>query len=227
MKTAVGGPDFVSACSTRLDTVFRSVEAYYTGRLGAYGATPLGVDWTCQATQWLRFVQLLKICNFDTAVSLNDLGCGYGELATFLHQRYPKASVDYFGIDLSSAMVQRARRRHRCDPATRFAVGRTCRRQADYSVASGVMNVMLRCPIPLWEDFVRNILVDMHRHSRRGFAVNFCVSRRPDLRDDELYCSDPEPWVRYCEDELDCAVEVIAEYGLREYTLLVRRESWL
>lgn len=225
MKVGAGRSDPDSDCSAGLDDVFRSVEAYYTGKLTEYGATPLGVDWSCQATQWLRFVQLLRLCSFDTPVSLNDLGCGYGELATFLHQHYPQATVDYLGTDLSPAMVRRARRRHRGDSATRFGVGRTCRRPADYSVASGIMNVMLGYPVPLWEDFVRNILLDMHRHSRRGFAVNFCVSRRAELQADELYCSDPEPWVRYCEAELGCSVEVVSNYGLPEYTLLIRRAS--
>lgn len=216
-----------SGCPVQLDGIFRSVAAYYTGKLAEHGTTPLGVDWSCQATQWMRFVQLLKLCRFDDPVSLNDLGCGYGELASFLRQRYPQARIDYLGIDLSPAMVRRARRRHRGQPTTRFDVGRNCQRQADYSVASGIMNVMLGFPLPLWEDFVRRILLDMYRSSRRGFAVNFCISRRSDLRPDELYCSPPDPWVRYCEDELGCSVEVITDYGLREYTLLIRRDAEL
>ena len=203
---------------------FAVLRTYYTGKLTEYGATPLGVDWSCQATQWLRFVQLLRICSFDTPVSLNDLGCGYGELATFLHQRYPQATVDYLGIDLSPAMVRRARRRHRGDPATRFGVGRTCQRPADYSVASGIMNVIWVFRFALGRLRAR-ILLDMHCHSRQGFAVNFCVSRRAELQADELYCSDPEPWVRYCEAELGCSVEVVSNYGLPEYTLLIRRAS--
>jgi SAM-dependent methyltransferase len=208
-----------------LDGVFRGVEAYYTGKLTEYGATPLGVDWSCQATQWLRFVQLLKLCDFDTALSLNDLGCGYGELAAFLHMRYPQASIDYLGIDLSPAMVRSARRRHRGEPGTRFAVGRTCKRQADYTVASGIMNVMLGYPLAVWESFLRDILIDMHRNSLRGFAVNFCLSRRSDVPADQLYCSDPGPWVRFCQAELGGSVEVVNDYGLREFTLLVRRKA--
>jgi SAM-dependent methyltransferase len=203
--------------------MFRSVETYYTAKLDKYGTSPQGVDWSCQATQWLRFVQLLKACDFATAFSLNDLGCGYGELASFLHQRYPQASIDYLGIDLSSAMVQRARRRHRRDASTRFTVGRTCKRQADYTVASGIMNVMLGYPVPIWESFLRDILVEMHHGSLRAFAVNFCSARRPDVSPDELYCSDPAPWVRYCEEELSCSVEIVRDYGLREFTLFARK----
>jgi SAM-dependent methyltransferase len=207
--------------------VFRSVESYYTAKLIEYGASPLGVDWSCQATQWLRFVQLVKVCDFDAAFSLNDLGCGYGELAAFLPRRYPRARIDYLGIDLSPAMVRRARRRHRGETATRFAVGRTCQRQADYSVASGIMNVMLGYPVSLWESFLRGILLDMHRMSRRGFAVNFFASLPPGVPADQLYCSDPGPWVRYCTDEFGGSVEVLTDYGLREFTLLVRREAAL
>lgn len=216
--------ELASAGPAGLDRVFLGVEGYYTGKVKEHGATPLGVDWTCQATQWLRFVQLLKLCSFDTAVALNDLGCGYGELAVFLRQRHPAARVDYLGIDLSPVMVQRARRRHRGDPATRFAIGRTCRRLADYSVASGIMNVMLGFSVAVWEAYVRGILLDMHRSSLRGFAVNFCESRRADLRPDELYCSAPDPWVRHCEAELGCSVEIVRDYGLREFTLLAYRE---
>jgi SAM-dependent methyltransferase len=220
----------VRGCDPRLselDGVFRSVESYYTAKLNEFGASPLGVDWSCQATQWLRFVQLLKVCAFDTAFSLNDLGCGYGELAAFIPRRYPRANVDYLGIDLSPAMVRSARRRHRGEPATRFTVGRTCLRQADYSVASGIMNVMLGYPLPLWEGFLRGILADMHRMSRLGFAVNFFASLPPGVTADQLYCSDPDPWVRYCEEELKSSVEVLTDYGLREFTLLVRREVTL
>ena len=224
MTTAAGRRDTGPARPPELDGVYRSVEAYYTGKLIKHGASPLGVDWSCQATQWLRFVQLLKLCSFDAAFSLNDLGCGYGELAAFLRWRYPQTNVDYLGIDLSPAMVRCARRRHRREPATRFVVGRACPRQADYTVASGIMNVMRGYPVPLWEGFLRATLVDMHRASRRGFAVNFCAPQRPDLPPNQLYCCEPEPWVRYCVDELGCAVEVVDGYGLLEFTLLARRE---
>ena len=92
--------------------VYSDIEAYYSARVAQYGATPMGVDWSCQATQSLRFVQLLKVCDFSAAFSLNDIGCGYGALAAFLAVRHPKSKIDYLGVDLSRAMIERARRRH-------------------------------------------------------------------------------------------------------------------
>ena len=205
-----------------LDEVCTRVEAYYAAKLARHGATARGVDWSCTATQWLRFVQLLKVCSFDAPFSLIDLGCGYGALATFLADRYPRASIDYLGIDLSPAMVGRARRRHRGKPGMRFAVGRNCAEQADYVVASGIMNVMVGYSLPVWEGFVRAMLLDLYRMSRRGFAVNFLSAPSPDAPPEQLYCPAPATWVDYCRDEFGGTVEVLDSYGMREFTLLVR-----
>jgi SAM-dependent methyltransferase len=202
------------------DALCAGVEAYYAGKLARYGATPPGVDWSCEATQQLRFVKLLAVCDLSAALSLNDLGCGYGALASFLAAYHPAAEVDYLGIDLSRAMVQRARRRFRRRPGVQFVVGRGCPRVADYTMASGIMNVRLTQPLAVWEAYVRTILAGMHRASRRGFAVNFLTRPAPGAPADQLYCPDPSTWARFCADDLGCRVEVLRDYGLRECTLL-------
>lgn len=212
---ALQGPAFDALCV--------DVETYYAGRLARYGAIPLGVDWSCQATQQLRFVKLLAVCDFTAAFSLNDLGCGYGALAAFLAARYPAAQIDYLGIDLSRAMVHRARRRYRRLPGVQFVVARGCPRVADYALACGIMHVKLTQPMTTWEAYVRAILADLHRGSRRGFAVNFLTRPAPGAPADQLYCPDPSMWERFCAEELGCSVEMLEDYGLRECTLLAWR----
>ena len=95
-----------------LEPVRARIEAYYGDKVARHGATPRGVDWTCVPTQELRFVQLLSLCDFSRPFSLNDLGCGYGALTGFISLFHPQAEVDYLGVDLSRAMIRRARRRH-------------------------------------------------------------------------------------------------------------------
>jgi SAM-dependent methyltransferase len=206
--------------------MYASIEAYYSARVAKYGATPLGVDWSCQATQSLRFVQLLKICDFAAPFTLNDIGCGYGALAAFLAMRYSEAKIDYLGLDLSRAMVSRARRRF-SRPDCRFVVGTASPRNADYSVASGIMNVNCNYSRAIWEGFVATTLREMRRTSRLGFSVNFLsdaarAKTSPDGPVESLYRTSPEPWIRYCERDLGCSVETIDNYGMREFTLLVR-----
>jgi SAM-dependent methyltransferase len=205
-----------------LDSVCTDVEAYYAAKLARHGAIPLGVDWSCTATQWLRFVQLLRICPSDSPCSLIDLGCGYGALATFLAEHRPRTDVGYLGIDLSSEMVRRGRRRHRGNSKVRFVVGRNVLQPVDYVVASGIMNVMLDFPLPTWERFVRTMLFDMHRMSKFGFAVNFLKRSGQRSQPGQLYCTTAGRWARFCEQELGRSVEILDDYGMREFTLLAR-----
>jgi hypothetical protein len=120
-------------------------------------------------------------------------------------------------------MVRRAQRqwKHRTD--ARFVAGATSPRVADYSIASGIFNVKLREPLDRWTSFVARTLADMAATSRRGFAANFMAARDRDAAAElELYRSAPAAWIDYCERTLGGSVELVAEYGLREFTLLVR-----
>lgn len=202
------------------------VARYYTGTLAEHGPTPRGVDWSCRPTQELRFVQLLRLCDFREAFSLNDVGCGYGALLGFIRRRHPEAQVDYHGTDLSEDMVNEARRLLARQPRRRhaqFSVADACPRSADYSVASGIFNVRLDESEAAWEEFVRDTLRAMASSSRRGFAVNFLASLPAGVAGiPQLYRTTPAEWVAWCERSLGGQVTALDRYGMREFTLLVR-----
>jgi SAM-dependent methyltransferase len=209
-----------------------SVERYYTAKVCRYGATAQGVDWNSALSQRLRFVQLLKlVTDWSQPLSLHDLGCGYGALLDHLADRHADAAVRYIGSDVSAEMIRRARRQRRPprgDHPPDFIVATAQPPDADYSVASGIFNVKLEHPVPAWEQHVASTLAALSAASRKGFAVNFmapqALAARPGAAA-SLYGPPPEHWVAYSRDVLGCAVEVIAGYGLPEYTLLARRAS--
>lgn len=207
----------------RSNETLAAVARYYDGRVREFGATPWGVDWTCELTQKLRFIQLLKIAGRRRRFSLNDLGCGYGALLPFVRERYGRGAVDYFGADIVPAMVEHAAREHAHDPFASFAAGSQLARTADFSVASGLFNVQLGFPTRAWHEFVEDTLGELRRASRRGFAVNFILPPQPGLEPLEgLYRTQPQAWVEFCQRALGAEVEVVRDYGLREFTLLVR-----
>lgn len=197
---------------------------YYTQKILTHGASAPGVDWTCQPTQQLRFVQLLKLCDFKQPFSLNDVGCGYGALLAFMGKRYRGLKLDYLGTDLSQAMIDQAQTSTTPSASARFMVTGEIPRVADYSVASGIFNVRLKQSTARWELFIMQTLAGMHAASRIGFAVNFLAPAGPDMLPiPELYRTAPEPWITHCQREFGAAVELIQGYGMREFTLLVRR----
>ena len=201
-----------------------AVSAYYSGTLQRFGAMPLGVDWPNRLNQELRLVQLLKVCDLSAPRSLNDVGCGYGALRTLLSRRHRRAQIDLLGTDVSLAMFGAARRRwrHRADCAFEVAEGAV--RLADYSLASGIFNVKLACPLPEWEALVAGTLVNLKRHSRLGYAVNFIAPPAPgQASPPELYRPAAERWLDHIADtQAGAEVTLLRGYGLPEYTLLVR-----
>jgi SAM-dependent methyltransferase len=198
------------------------VREYYSGTLQRHGTTPLGVDWPNVVSQYLRFVQLLKLCRFGQPFSLNDFGCGYGALLEFLAMRHADAAVTYRGIDISPGMVGAARARWAGNTRAVFAEGSQCGALADYSVASGTLNVRLGRPVAEWEAYLEAILGDLDASSRIGFAVNFMLPHDEAPTEAGLYRTAPERWTPFC--ERFGRVELITGYGLREFTLLVRKK---
>ena len=206
-----------------LADVHAAINKYYTAKVRKFGATPYGVDWTCLPTQEMRFVQLLKLCDFAAPFSLNDVGCGYGALVSYLDARHADCAIDYLGLDLSPDMLRQARRLWRDRPNVTFAQGATSPRQADYSLASGIFNVQQDQPREIWEMFVATTLHHLQRTSRRGFAVNFMRAPGPGRKERAgLYSTEPERWASYCRGTFGAATQMIENYGLREFTLIAR-----
>jgi len=201
-----------------------AIARYYDGRAREFGATPWGVDWTCELTQDLRFMQLMKIAGRHRSYSVNDLGCGYGALLRFLRTRVGQG-VDYAGSDVAPTMIELARSLWQDDLSSQFVLSASLPRLADYSVASGVFNVQLGFSEMLWKRFVSDTLDELHRASTIGFAVNFVSPPRPDVTEplQGLYRTRPEPWIAHCRHQFDADVTLIENYGLREFTLLVRK----
>src|SRR4029077_5481522 len=66
------------------DRLVTRAATYYARKLAEHGATPKGVDWNTKESQDLRFQQLLRVCEGERSIELNDYGCGYGALAEYL-----------------------------------------------------------------------------------------------------------------------------------------------
>ena len=134
------------------DGILEKVSRYYSGKLEAHGATARGVDWNSTESQRMRFVQLLKICDCHVPFSINDYGCGYGALVDHLSEG--GYSFRYFGFDISSQMIAKAREFHSAMSQVSFLSEASALAPADYTVASGIFNVKLEASSTEWERYV-------------------------------------------------------------------------
>ena len=198
------------------------VANYYAAKLGIHGASPQGVDWNGEAGQVLRFEQLFKLLPNNCRFSLNDLGCGYGALHDFLTAK--SLSFSYLGIDVSDNMIDVAKKRFQHENQARFIVSSEPDQIADYSIASGIFNVCMRYAKDDWQFYIETVLDVMNINSRYGFAFN-CLTSYSDknkMRDD-LYYADPCLFFDLCKRKYSSNVALIHDYGLYEFTILVRK----
>lgn len=205
------------------DTILHEVADYYSSKLAEHGESPQGVDWNGEESQMLRFIQLCRIIHADAPFSLNDLGCGYGALLDYLAGQY--RSFDYTGIDVSADMIAAASARYAAQPHARFITASEPDKPADYGIASGIFNVRLGRDDAEWQDYFEATLDVLDRTSTRGFAFN-CLTAYSDADKmrDYLYYADPCRLFDLCKRRYSRHVALLHDYGLYEFTILVRKD---
>jgi len=203
-------------------TALDEVERYYSAKLQQHGATARGVDWSSEASQETRFEQLARIIDRGEPFTLNDLGCGYGALFDYLAARF--RDFAYRGVDVSEPMIRAAAERHPGEARAAFSVGARCPGTADFSVASGIFNVRLNADPTLWGRHVEETLDHLHAVSVHGFAFNSLTSYSDaDKMRPDLYYADPCRLFDHCKRRYSGRVALLHDYGLWEFTILVRK----
>ncbi len=198
---------------------FQELDRYFERTLADHGPSARGVDWPSAESQQLRFEQLLEIRGGRARFSLNDYGCGYGAL--FDHLAESGLEVDYRGFDLSERMIALARESH---PGAEWVTREADLRPADLTIASGVFNLKLEVEPEEWRKYVLETLAALDRLSVMGFAFNMLTSYsdRPLMRP-ELYYGDPSFFFDVCKRRYSRNVALLHDYGLYEWTILVRK----
>jgi SAM-dependent methyltransferase len=202
----------------------RRVAAYYAGKLREHGATFQGVDWNSDASQRLRFEQFMRIVPAGERFSVLDWGCGYGALAEFLDAR--GADFDYLGYDVAPEMVEAARARLGVRDRLAFTADRDELEPADVTVASGIFNVLADTGRDAWQEYTLRTIGELATLSRRGLAFNMLTSYSdPERMVDRLYYGDPAFYFDWCKRHLSRNVALLHDYGLYEFTILLRFDA--
>ena len=203
---------------------FASLDSYFERTLRDHGATARGVDWNSPESQELRFGQLLKVCEDRGPFSIVDYGCGYGALVGYLREL--GYDFSYQGFDVSERMLAHARELYGGDDAVEFVGHADDLRAADYCVASGVFNLRMDVDGDAWRDYVLETIGSLSSLGTRGFAFNMLTkySDPPRMRPD-LYYGDPCFFFDHCKREIARDVALLHDYGLYEFTMLVRKEG--
>jgi len=200
--------------------ILENVATYYATRLATHGTTPRGVDWNGIESHELRHNQFLRLID-DPAASVLDLGCGFGDFFRFLRQKGHRGR--FIGYDVAPSMIEEAKRIYAESSGIVWKVGATPDEIADYAIASGVFNVKGEVPNEDWGHYVDDTIEVLAKAGRRGFAFNvLSLSSDPDRRRPDLYYADPVSTLQKCLARFGRSVGIFQDYGLYEFTVIVR-----
>mgnify|MGYP001806141883 CR=1 FL=1 len=197
---------------------------FYNDKLSQFGDSAKGVGWKDEAAQIIRFEQLAKVILADTTFSINDLGCGTGGFASFLAGKKPL--FVYKGYDIMDEMVQRAILSLGNSPNCSFSTITDSSQMsvADYTVASGIFNLMFNKTKEEWLQYILDTITIMNEKSTHGFAFNALTRYSdPEFMKDELYYTDPSFIFDFCKTRFSKNVALLHDYNQYDFTILVRK----
>ena len=198
------------------------VKTYFEERIEAHGTSPRGADWNSDASQEIRFNQLLMVCDPSTPFSILDYGCGYGALADYLAKKGFQAN--YYGYDIVEKAIAVAQEHHTGKPNRIFTSNRNQLPVCDYVVASGIFNFRANNSFEAWTDYVISIMRQLDGLSRKGFSSNFLTKYSDaDRMRADLYYADPGFLFDYCKRNFSKNVALLHDYTLYDFTILVRK----
>lgn len=196
------------------------LNTYYRANLASHGAGAKGVGWKNEEAQQVRFEQLQKVIYTDD-FSLNDAGCGVGDLVSSL--RSVHHNVTYQGYDLMPEMVEGAKAKF---PNEQFFLVKSLDEMqvADYSIASGILNLKFDYSELKWKEYILETIAILDQKSRLGFSFNALTKYSDkEFMKPELYYSDPLWLFDYCKIHFAKNVALLHDYSQYDFTILVKK----
>ena len=200
-------------------------KALYKEMLKEHGIGSAGVGMGTEERRQLRFDQLLELVdsNRDSPFSLLDYGCGNGGLST--RGRFLFPSLIYTGFDINNDALAVAKEQLKSDPNQVSWVNQLSDNETfDYVLSSGLFGVSVIYPMDIWNEKVKETLHEFDKYSKKGFAFNSLTihSDKEHMKDWQYY-ADPAELLAYCRKHFSDNVQLLDDYGLFEFTILVRK----
>lgn len=188
---------------------------FYEDSFAQHGNDPRSVHWSGEISQGVRFEVLAGIAPL-AGKSVLDVGAGLGDLYKFfLANQIP---VDYTGIDIVPAFIERAQERF---PDTRFVLGdmSSLDEDYDYILVSGAFNFTVADSKEYYFAMIKHLFA----YARSGLSFNMLDATAHPTN--ETYIAyDIDEVTRYCKTLTD-NVKVISGYLPQDFTVYMYKQA--
>jgi SAM-dependent methyltransferase len=153
-----------------------------------------------------------------------DVGCGPGYAIPFLEGKFGAAFSGYLGVDVSEMLISAARARWpRYEFAVRDIVADPLPELSyDHVVLNGVITAKFNLPYTEMEQFAMTLLSAAWQSAKVCLSFNV-MNTHVDWQRDDLFHWPMDSAAAFCVKHLCRNINVLADYGLYEYTVQVFR----
>jgi ubiquinone/menaquinone biosynthesis C-methylase UbiE len=160
----------------------KAILNHYTDLYKKFGDHPGSLGWP-KGKQEIRFQTMSEIGNLNNS-SILDVGCGFGDYATYLQKK--KKNIKYLGIDINPIFIEKAKEKN---PNTSFKIcdieKQKIKKKFDWVFAIGITN---KCGS---YQYIENMLQEMFQISKKGIGMDF-LSSYVDYKGKGDYHASPE-----------------------------------
>jgi trans-aconitate methyltransferase len=193
-----------------------TIGAFYDSLVDRYGHQPKACDYGQEASQRIKFEVLSRVLHLSGKKVL-DVGCGFADYATFLHERY--GTLNYTGIDVSRRMVEEARKLHP-DRDIRHCHLLDMQDQCfDVVTCNGIFYLLGSEARVMMERMIER----MYSMATEAVALNSLSAWAPDQQEGEFY-ADPIETADFCR-RLTPHIVLRHDYHSRDFTLYLYKQE--
>lgn len=197
----------------------KAVIRRYAERYKEFGYHYKTVGWGNRESQLLRFRILSEIGDLNGA-EIVDVGCGFGDLYSYLTQRF--CGIRYTGIDIVRELIQKGQGLY---PKANFIVQDILKEdfklEADFYLLSGALNIKLRENLKFTEAMIKK----MFQCSRKGTGINF-LSKYVDYEQEKDFHHSPQAVLTFAKG-LTKFVTLRHDYPLWEFTVYLYKPDYI
>ena len=200
---------------------------HYSSKFAAHGPNSQGVDWgTDESRMFLRYAKMLDLLNLsdaETPPSLLDVGCGYGGLLTFAHER--SIELEYTGIDVAENMIRWAGEHMSTGAFVHGDVmSHPIESRFDYVVCNGILTQKLDTPGLEMDEFAGQLIRRLFSLANVGLAFNVMTTKVNHFSNN-LYYRNPAELFAWCLTEITPNIRIDHSYPLYEYTVYLYQQE--
>jgi ubiquinone/menaquinone biosynthesis C-methylase UbiE len=201
---------------------YQEIALHYKNCLKKHGDTALGLDWPTENDMLRRYdVMLGLIKNYETDLTLLDLGCGTSGLLEYINNKKLN-NIHYAGLDINKEFIEISQKKfpsidYYCSDILSGDINIP---NFDYVVMNGIFT--LKCSLSFDDmfNFMKEMLRVVSLKANIGFAFNV-MSKHVDWERDDLFHLPLDPLVNFLSKGISRNFVIRNNYELYEYTVYV------